>query len=83
MHLKSQLFSLIGRKVITRGSNPVEGVILAKGLGCSRYLVSTPAGEGWHGRAMFTLPPLPKSERAPLWLPDDSAGFAYRGVIGF
>jgi len=91
-HCKTQIFSLIGRRIVLRApyAECTEGMI-AEQIGPGRFgcYLQHPDGRvymsGVKGRPVtvdlrrseFILPPLPRSERRPTWLPDDFDGFVY------
>lgn len=97
-HTKTRLFSLVGRRIVLHKpyNGCYEGMI-AEQIGPARFgchlqfpdghvymsgVVGRPATVDFH-RAEFILPPLPRSERQPLWLDDDSEGFAYADIPNF
>lgn len=95
-HCKTQIFSLIGRRVqlnqpyrtVAIGREPMQrhlsGVIVEQ-LGPARFglhLDDYAPTVDFH-RGEFTLPPLPKSERQPTWLPDNFDGFVYADEPNF
>lgn len=95
-HVKTQTFSLIGRRIILhepyRGCT--EGMIIGSfGPTCfSCYLQRLDgtlyrSGDGltivnFH-RGEFVLPPRPHAKRRGVYLPDDSDGFAYADEPNF
>jgi|WetSurMetagenome_2_1015567.scaffolds.fasta_scaffold01858_13 hypothetical protein len=79
VHLKSTLFSLIGRPVQCLGET---GIIVEKYPKQMLFRVRFGHRSIWLLRADFILPPLPENERRGEYLNDDS-GFAYEGVEGF
>ncbi len=97
-HTKTRLFSLVGRRIVLHKPyfGYTEGMI-AEQIGPARFgcHLQNPAGEVYMSgvagrpitvdfhRAEFALPPLPQSERQPLWLDDDSEGFAYADIPNF
>lgn len=97
-HCKTRLFSLIGRRIVLHKPHAgcTEGMI-AEQIGPARFgcYLQKPDGHmymsGVEGRPVtvdlhrgeFKLPPLPRSERKPKWLPDDSEGFAYADEPNF
>ena len=84
-HIKSQLFSLIGRKV--RIIDPIQsckefGVIVSKEEGM-RFGVAYGDTVHYYDRSEFILPPLRRGERWPIYLEDDYDGFVYSDVENF
>ncbi len=97
-HVKTQIFSLIGRHIVLHKpyNGYTEGMITEK-IGPARYgcFLQKPTGEvymsGEVGRPVtadfhrgeVVLPPLPKNRRKAVRLPDDSDGFAYANEPNF
>jgi hypothetical protein len=76
-HVKTQLFSLVGRRVILSWHVCQHGIIL-KQLGPALFSVQPDKQMPLIlRRGDFILPPLPHDERRAYWLSGDSEGFAY------
>jgi len=95
-HVKSRLFSLVGRRIVLHKSyfGYTEGMIASQiGPACFGCCLQNPAGEVYTSgnrpitvdfhRSEFKLPPLPSWNRQPIWLEDDSEGFAYADTPSF
>ena len=90
-HTKTRIFTLIGRRIVLHEPyhGTTEGVIVEK-IGPARFGCHLQKSDGnlrpitvdFH-RAEFKLPPLPRSERQPPRLSDDSDGFAYADEPNF
>jgi len=95
-HVKTRLFSLVGRRIVlhTPYYDCTEGMI-AEQIGPARFgcylqfpdghvyaVAGRPVTVDFH-RAEFKLSPLPRSERQPLRLADDSDDFAYADIPNF
>lgn len=97
-HIKTRLFSLAGRRIVLHKpyNGCTEGMIVEQ-IGPARFgchlqfpdghvymsgVAGRPVTVDFH-RAEFKLPPLPQSERRPLWLDDDSEGFTYADIPNF
>ncbi len=78
MHIKTQLFSLIGRTVIVDG---VPGEIVSKVPGRMRFGIKFGDAMVEMDRAEFILPPL--RDRWPEWLDDEHDGFVYSNIPNF
>lgn len=96
-HCKTQLFTLIGRRIVLHRPHAgcTEGVIVEK-IGPARFgchlqhpnghpykPAATGCGVVDFHRSEFKLPPLPRDERPPVFLEDDSDGFAYADEPNF
>ena len=96
-HSKSQLFTLIGRRIVLHKEycDCTEGMIVEK-IGPARYGCHLQRADGTlyilgtgrpatvdFRRDEFKLPPLPRQERKPPRLSDESEGFAYADVPDF
>jgi len=97
-HCKTQIFTLIGRAIVLHKpyAGCTDGVIEEQ-IGPARFgcflqkpnghlymsgVVGRPVTVDFH-RGEFKLPPLPRDERKPAWLPDDYDGFAYADEPNF
>lgn len=91
-HIKTQIFTLVGRHIVLHEpyAGCIRGTII-KQMGKARFecLLWTPTKKILTHRKEnrpvslilhrgdFILPPLPRSDRWPVFLPDDSDGFTY------
>lgn len=97
-HCVTQIFTLIGRRIVLHEPyyGYTEGMIAEK-IGPARFgcflqkstgevymsgVAGRPVTVDFH-RGEFVLPPLPRSKRQPVYLPDDSDGFAYADEPNF
>ena len=90
MHIKSQLFTLIGRQIIlnkdvTGWISSVRSGRIVEKLSGMTFGVTFAEFEGvyYFDRSEFVLPPLRRGLRWPIYLEDDYDGFVYADVEGF
>ncbi len=86
-HLVTQIFSLVGRKIVLHRAykGRRKGAIIRE-LSSMRFICLMYPDEVFFvnaHRSEFKLPPLARDLRRSVRLPDDSEGFAYEGNPNF